>query len=122
MSLNREQFQKLPKTLATRVVKIPGGEVICRQLTEAQSEIIDAANWQGGKFNPVGRRIRLVIAGAINEAGQPLFTNDDAADLAAMPANFIAPLADAIAALTAGEPVEGDSKNAGGPADAVLST
>jgi hypothetical protein len=32
MNLNREQFQKLPKTLATRVVKIPGGEVICRQL------------------------------------------------------------------------------------------
>lgn len=97
--LTRDQFFSGPKPKTT-VVAVPalGGSVGVKQLTVGEADRYSAAL---AAANDGNTRARLVVAVAVDEKGDPLFTDADVAALAALRFDILDPIVEAASSLNA---------------------
>jgi hypothetical protein len=117
MTLQKEQVLK-GLTLAKReVVTIPDlGDVYVFELSAAEAEALDAANYPAGpdgkrKIKWPGYRTRTIIAGVRDVDGKPLFTEADTPAIEALPSRIVTLLSEACERVNESIPAEAIEKN-----------
>jgi hypothetical protein len=102
MTLPKDEFLKNGAALLKReTITIPDlGEVQVFELSAAEAEKLDAANYPAGsdgkrKLKWAGYRTRTIIAGVRDADGRPLFTDADHADIEALPSRIVTLLSEA---------------------------
>ena len=96
MFANRESFYAVPPP-GFETLEVPGlGTVRVKPLTAGERDRFEQAGAEsGGKYV----RARFLVAGVVDEAGRPIFTDDDLPRLDELPAAVVQPVVEAIARL-----------------------
>lgn len=118
MNTKHDFFAAARKRRLTQVSIEGLGSVYVREPDGATDERLQAADYTTEadgrvRFNPAGHAARWIIACVTDEQGKPLFTDKDAAEIEALPAEVLKALADQCEAVARSTPsaVQDAAKN-----------